>query len=268
MVTLYVSSLLLLVHNLIDKMSEIYERRLKKEFSFLQRLQNHPNTRGIIDIYYKERINGHGYKSVTETPNCTLYPNHFKIKYTFPVMYVGRGQVKNNWSHAFLLTTPETILMDPNRTIGDEFEIEGGAFSKGNVPFNSHISPNWVCIGALWQAANQGFGIWYFLVSLGALLNQEKTEMDPNDEIHLNDDAFNYWLEDRDMQPNNIIRWPYNLDQSFVISGSSSQERASTVNTEKKSMKITLRSQVPNEQNNEMPKRSMTLKQRNENEQA
>ena len=215
--------------------SGIYEIRLKKEFELLQRLQRHPNTRGIIDIYYKERVGSRGYKPIVDNPSTNLYPNSFKVTYTFPIMYVGRGQVKTNWSHSFTLEVPEYILMDPDKTVGNEFEIEGGCFPSGNVPFNSHISPNWVCIGALWQVANQGFGIWYFFVSLGALLNQEKTEMDPNDTVHLNGDAFDYWMEDRQMQPNNIINWPYNLDKDInIVPG----RHVEPVPTERRGMKI------------------------------
>lgn len=220
-------------------MSQVYEIRLKKEFEFLQRLQRHPNTRNVIDIRYKNRVGASDYKSVLENPTGPLFPNKFKITYTFPIMYVGRGQVKTNWSHSFYLEVPESILMDSNKTVGNEFEIEGGCFPDGMVPFNGHVSPNWVCIGALWQVANQGFGIWYFIISVGALLNQEKSEMDPNDTVHLNGDAWDYWMNDRQMAPNNDIKWPYNLDTVGVIRPT--QESKPTVQTRRGGMTITLK---------------------------
>ena len=33
-------------------MSQTYEIRLKKEFGLLQKLERHPNVKGIIKIYY------------------------------------------------------------------------------------------------------------------------------------------------------------------------------------------------------------------------
>ena len=49
-------------------MSQTYEIRLKKEFDLLQKLERHPNVKGIIKLYYEDRINGGGYKSILEMP--------------------------------------------------------------------------------------------------------------------------------------------------------------------------------------------------------
>ena len=192
-------------------MSKIYETRLRKEFELLQRLERHPNVKGIINIFYKERMSGGNYKSVLDEPQDALYPNSFKVKYTMP-MYVGEGQLKKDWSASFLFETPENILLNPESSLG--VEIEGNGFPEGSVPFNNHVSPGWVCTGTAWGVANQGFGIWYFIISLGCLFNQEKFMMaseDADENRHLNSDEFRYWKNVRKMQPNNHIDWPFKL---------------------------------------------------------
>jgi hypothetical protein len=199
-------------------MSETYEIRLRKEFELLQKLQRHPNVNNStirITVEYKERLNGKIFKSVLETPTCPVYPNSFRVTYKMP-MYVGEGQLKNDWQATFLFSVSEKTLMDPNSELG--VEIEGDNFPGGSIPYNNHISKGWVCTGTAWSVANQGFGIWYFIISLGCLFNQEKfimvyrIEDDPQYKLHhLNYDAFLYWKDVRKMQPNNKIDWPFNL---------------------------------------------------------
>jgi len=191
--------------------SETYEIRLRKEFELLQKLQRHPNVNNStikITIEYKERLNASIFKSVLEKPSCIVYPNTFRVTYKMP-MYVGEGQLKNNWQATFLFSTPEDILMNPNSKLG--VEIEGGHFPQGSLPYNKHISPGWVCSGTAWSVANQGFGIWYFIIGLGCLFNQEKFIMDDDGKAHLNGDAYRYWKDVRKKQPNNKIDWPFNL---------------------------------------------------------
>lgn len=194
-------------------MSKTYEIRLKKEFELLQKLERHPNVKGIIKLFYIDRIAGGGYKSILEDPQGGMYPYKFKVTYTMP-MYVGEGQIKNDWSTSFLFEVPENILMNPESKLGVEIEGNDGNFPAGSIPFNNHVSPGWVCTGTAWGVANQGFGIWYFVISLGCLLNQEKFMMasEPADENrHLNAAAFRYWKNVRKMQPNNQIDWPFKL---------------------------------------------------------
>ena len=202
-------------------MSKIYETRLKKEFELLQRLQRHPfNKNKVVQLYYKDRMGG-AYKSILDPINGPLYPNQFRVTYTMP-MYVDEGQIKNDWSATFLFEVPEEILMDPDSKLGVEIEGNNGNFPEGAVPFNNHVSTGWVCTGSAWGVANQGFGIWYFIISLGCLLNQEKFMMasDPSDENkHLNADAFRYWKNVRKMQPNNKIDWPFKLNETIFEPG-------------------------------------------------
>ncbi len=192
-------------------MSEIYNTRLRKEFELLQKLERHPfNAGGIIRIFYKDRFGGRDYKSIMDKPSSSLYPNEFKVKYTFPIMYVGPGQVVRNWSYSFLFTVSEDILISDKKVDSDFFRIENGEFPDGQIPFNSHVSKTWFCIGSEWESS-RGLGIWYFVVSIGGILNQDKSEMNIHETVHLNSAAYDYWVNDRNMKPNNEINWPFNL---------------------------------------------------------
>lgn len=193
--------------------SETYEIRLRKEFELLQKLQRHPNVNNStirITIEYKERLNGRTFKSVLEKPACVVYPNSFRITYQMP-MYVGEGQLKRDWQATFLFNTPENILMNTNSANNVAIEGNGGSFPNGSVPYNKHISTGWICTGSCWAVAQQGYGIWYFILCLGCLLNQEKFLIADDGQAHLNGDAYRFWKNVRKKQPNNIIDWPFNL---------------------------------------------------------
>lgn len=193
-------------------MSQLYETRLKKEFELLQKLDRHPDVKDIISIYYQERVGVKTYKSIQETPNG-LYPNSFKVTYTMP-MYVGAGKIKKDWSASFAFNVPESILMNPMSNLGVSIVGNNGNFKPGEVPFNNHCSTGFVCTGSAWEVANQGFGIWYFVIALGCLLNQEAFMMADNGH-HLNAAAYEYWDKIRRKKPNNDIKWPFKLNSEF-----------------------------------------------------
>lgn len=193
-------------------MSRIYETRLEQEFKLLQKLERNNSVKDYISIFYKERGSSSLYKSIKESPIDGDYPNHFKVVYTFPIMYVGRNLIERNWSYAFTFEVSEDILINNAKISADFFNIDGGSFPDGYIPFNSHVSRSWVCIGSEWESA-RGMGIWYFLISIGGLLNQDKSEMNIHETVHLNADAFDFWVNNRKMQPNNIIKWPTNLPE-------------------------------------------------------
>lgn len=209
-----------------------YEIRLKKEFDLLKKLQLHPNVKPYLTLYYKERLGGGNYKPITSEITskstddkglpCILYPNKFKFTYTMP-MYLGVGQLKEDWSASFLIDVPESVLMDPNKSLN--MEIEGGSFKE--KPFNNHCTNSWVCTGTIWDIA-QGCGLWYFVMSVGCLLNQDRivTPADASDEHrHLSAEAFRYWKNDRHMQPITDIKWPFNLDSVIFEPGGVSAGR-------------------------------------------
>jgi len=218
-------------------MSDTYEIRLREEFCLLQKLQQHPNVNNDtikITIEYKERLNAGAFKSILTNPTCRVYPDSFRVTYQMP-MYVGEGQLNKNWSATFLFDTPEEILMSKNSNLG--VAIEGGSFPHGSVPYNNHLQVGWVCTGTAWSVARQGFGIWYFIICLGCLFNQEKFMMDP-DKTHLNSNALMFWKNVRKMQPNNKIAWPFNLtDQKFSFGKADVHPKQSFSFGEKKTVK-------------------------------
>lgn len=193
-------------------MSQLYETRLKKEFELLQKLDRHPDVKDVISIQYQERIGNKSYISIQETPKG-LYPNSFMVTYTMP-MYVAAGKIKKDWSASFAFDVPESVLMNPMSNLGVRIVGNNGNFKQGEVPFNNHCSTGWVCTGSAWGVANQGFGIWYFVLALGCLLNQEEFMM-ANERHHLNSEAFEYWDKIRRRKPNNDIKWPFRLNTEF-----------------------------------------------------
>lgn len=199
----------------MNNKSQLYEERLRKEFSMLQRLQAHPSVKKILQISYMERTLSTQYKPITTPYKDIFAPYKFMVTYNMP-MLVGAGEWKRNWSASFTFETPAEILMNPRSQMG--VGIVGGRFPAGSIPFNNHISPGWVCTGTAWGIANQGFGIWYFIILLGCLLNQEKFMMayeDSEENRHLNSSAFRYWKNVRKMKPNNDIRWPFKLEDEI-----------------------------------------------------
>lgn len=187
----------------------MYEKRLQTEYELLQKLQG-SEISNIVDIHYKEREGGASqWKPIGQCPSSRLYPNTFRVTYTFPRMLVGPNQEVRNWKHSFLFSVSENVLMRQGSSMG--VEIEGGSFPEGQVPFNNHVSAGYVCTGSAWSIAQQGYGIWYFIICVGCLLNQEKFMIDAG-HIHLNRDALEYWKRIRGMRPNNDIKWPFDLN--------------------------------------------------------
>ena len=186
-------------------MSKIGQIRLAKEFANLQALQQDPRVDGIVNIEYNPAESGNRdeWVSIMVRPKNGLYPHRFKIEYHMP-MYVGPGRLERRWHAAFVLDAPEHVLMDPRSN--NNVELYEG-FPCG-VPYNNHVGAGWVCSGSAW-AVSRNMGLWYFVICLGCLLNQEEFIM--AGEPHLNAEAFHWWVEQRHKRPNNDIRWPFDL---------------------------------------------------------
>lgn len=187
----------------------MYENRLKIEFDLLQKLQA-SEVKDIVDIFYQERDRDTSHwKSIKTRPNSALYPNKFKVTYHFPKMYVGPDKIKKNWSGTIIFEVPEHILMHMGSGMG--VKIENDSFEEGEVPYNNHINKTYICTGTAWTIAQQGYGIWYFIICVGCLLNLERFMIDEKRE-HLNGDALTFWRTKRNMQPTNKIKWPFDLN--------------------------------------------------------
>lgn len=197
----------------------MYEKRLKIEFDLLQKLQN-SEVKNNVEISYMERDGRNPkWKPITNKPNSVLYPNRFKVTYHFPKMYVGPDKIVNNWSGTILFDVPESVLMHMGSSMG--VQIENGSFKEGEIPFNHHVSRSYICSGSAWTIAQQGYGIWYFIICVGCLLNMEKFMMD-TERRHLNERAFTFWKTKRAMKPTNKIRWPFDLNMQGNTSSSTS----------------------------------------------
>ena len=188
----------------------MYETRLKNEFALLQKLQA-SEAKKYIELFYKERQGRDDrWKPITTNPSSALYPCEFKVTYHFPRMYVNGGRLMNNWQWSFTFEVPENILMLTGSSMG--IQIEGGAFPADITPYNHHVSSTYVCSGGAWTIAQQGYGIWYFVILIGCLLNMEEFIMDRYGG-HLNQAAGEFWIHQRNRQPTNKIKWPFDLNQ-------------------------------------------------------
>lgn len=189
-------------------MTNMYEVRLRKELELAQQLQKSPEMKSITQIYARLRGGNGAYISILDINNPVLCPYEYKVVYTFPVMYVGPGETRRNFKCAISFKLTESILMQPNSRMG--VALEDGGFKPGEVPYNNHVIYGSICTGNAWEIS-RGFGMWYFIICIGCLLNQERFMID-EDHPHYNGEALYYWKNTRHMQPNCKINWPFDLN--------------------------------------------------------
>lgn len=189
-------------------MNETYEIRLREEFLNLRALQNDSEMKKILEMEYRER-NGNSFKSILLDPSIALYPSRYKVTYKMPV-YIDEGQLNTDWKGVFDFEVNEDKLMN-QKSKNPDYEFK----SIGGNPFNNHISPGFFCLGNAWEVSQQGFGLWYFVIAVGCIINQDKGWTADEDK-HLDSDAYKFWKYTRKMQPINNIKWPLNLrDKKF-----------------------------------------------------
>ena len=187
----------------------MYEIRLKREFELLQMLQN-SEVSDYIKIYYKERNERNpNWKPILSNPSGMYYPNSFKVTYRFPKMYISADKFIRNWEKSFFCTVDEQTLMNPSRPF--ILQIEGGCFNDDELPFCPHACKTNLCTGSASSVA-KSFGIYYFFDLVGAILNMDKSIVDTQNG-HYNPNALQWWREKRKFQPNNDIKWPYDLNE-------------------------------------------------------
>lgn len=196
-------------------MSKTFETRMREEFKWLQKLQSNPNVKDIVTIYYMPRTGASRWAPInTSIAQNSGYPVKFKVQYKMPMYVCPTGQMKKNWQGSiYFEVTEEAMLGNGSMGVG----IEGGGFPAGSIPYNKHVSQGFICCGNAWEVAKQGYGIWYFVIAVGALLNLDPFWQAEHGD-HLNGDAREFFENVRHRQPTNNIRWPYNLrDNSFTI---------------------------------------------------
>ena len=193
-------------------MSTLYESRLRIEHGLMQRLQTSEVSK-YLQVFYRERGGNDEWIPIMRSPSSPLYPEQFKVVYTFPRMYVENGKLVYNWTYAVTFAVNEQILMNPHSTMG--VTIENGSFPAGMMPFNNHITRTFICCGSAWELAQQGYGMYYFVICVGCVLNMDPFIM--ADGGHLNVQALNFWKTQLHKRPINNIKWPFDLKNRPAI---------------------------------------------------
>lgn len=188
----------------------LYEIRLREEFRNMRRLQQDFAMKPFLTIWYIDRLRGNTI-SVLEDPSSPLYPEQYKVRYSMPV-YTARGIIKRDWKGDFTISVSPEILMQPGSHQNPSCHLD----TANGRPFNHHISEGWMCTGGLWHVAKD-FGLWYFIIGCGSIINQESAWMDDSGAAHLDAEAYLYWKNDRRKQKISNIEWPFDLRNRIEI---------------------------------------------------
>jgi len=189
----------------------LYEIRLREEFKNMRRLQQDAGMKKVLAIWHTDRVTGHKI-SVLDNPESALYPEQYAIRYSMPV-YLAKTHFTRDWYGEFTVTMAYDILMKPESGNTPAYQLD----TARGVPFNHHISQGYFCSGGLWSVAKD-FGLWYFIIGCGGILNQESSWMDDSGSGHLNNEAYLFWKNDRHKQKINDIKWPFDLRNRIEIS--------------------------------------------------
>jgi hypothetical protein len=182
-------------------MSQFYEDTLlREEYKLVVKLQQDAEFVKYVTVKYEDRITGIA-KSVLNLPTANKYPEKYIVNYKMPV-YVSEGNVRNDYNATATITLSEAVLNNRNAANGPHVE-----FSSNFDPFNNHVKQTWICTGNAWSVAKDN-GLWHFIISLGALINQD--EFVCAEGVHIDKDAYNYWVERR-RRPVTPIKWPVDL---------------------------------------------------------
>lgn len=189
----------------------LYEIRLREEFKNMRRLQQDTGIKTVLAIWCADRISGR-IISVLDNPESALYPEQYTIRYSMPV-YLAKTHLKRDWYGDFTVTVAHDILMKPESGNVPAYQLD----TTQGVPFNHHISQGYFCSGGLWAVARD-YGLWYFIIGCGSIINQESIWMDDSGAGHLNNEAYLFWKNDRHKQKINTIKWPFDLRNRIEIS--------------------------------------------------
>jgi hypothetical protein len=173
---------------------------LKEEFGLVVRLQQEVEFSKYVNVSYEDRITGEA-RPVTFHPSGPRYPEKYIIEYRMPV-YVSPGQLRRDWQGTAMILLSEPVLTNKHSRHGPHV-----TFHSNFEPFNNHVRRDSICSGNAWAVARD-HGTWHFIISLGALINQD--EFVSADGGHMNGEAYDYWLA-RDRKPVTNIAWPLDL---------------------------------------------------------
>jgi len=182
----------------------LYEIRLREEFKMMRRLQNDSDVRGVLQIFFTDRLSQNQFGIGHETES-QLYPEQYQVNVKMPV-YTDVNVLNKNWEGGLSVKVNYSVLMNPGSNNPPETKLD----VSNALPFNHHISPTWLCIGGIWSVAKD-FGLWYFILGCCSLVNQEAAWMDDSGSGHLQPLAYRFWKIDRHKQRVNNINWPFDL---------------------------------------------------------
>ena len=187
-------------------MSNFYnDTLLKEEFKLLQQVQRDREVSKYITISYEDQVTG-AERQISLAPSNDLYPEKFFVKYRLPV-YIARGQKRDDYEANVEITINEEILKNRIADNGPHTE-----YSSNFRPFNNHVTDTWICTGNAWHVAKD-HGLWFYILALGALINQDGIVTDHERRQHINPEAFDYWVE-RGKRQITIINWPWDMGMS------------------------------------------------------
>jgi hypothetical protein len=188
----------------------LYEIRLREEFKNMRRLQQDHGMKRILAISFVDRLTGRSI-SVFDNPESQLYPEQYIISFSMPV-FLAKDNLKRDWHGDFTVTLAQDTLMMPESRNVPVYQLD----TTNGIPFNHHISQGYFCTGGLWSVAKD-YGLWYFIIGCGSIINQESIWMDDRGVGHLNNEAYLYWKNDRRKQKINNIQWPFDLRSRIEI---------------------------------------------------
>lgn len=176
------------------------ETMLKEEFLLVVRLQQDPEFSKYVSVSYEDRTTLK-VQPVTVQPKGPRYPEKYIVEYLLPV-YVSPGQLRRDWHGTVTILLSEPVLTNRHSHQGPHV-----SFHSNFEPLNHHVRQNSICSGNAWLVA-RGNGIWHFIISLGALINQD--EFVCAEGGHMNSAGYRYWVA-RERKPVTNIKWPLNL---------------------------------------------------------
>ena len=175
---------------------------LRQEFILVAKLQQDAEFSKYASVSYEDRNTRSGeVQSVDVQPSGPRYPEKYIVDYHMPV-YVEPGQLRRDWHGTVTMLLSESVLMKEHSN-----QAPHVTFHSDFTPFNNHVRRDMICVGNAWAVARKN-GLWHFIISLGALINQD--EFVSAEGSHYSDEAYRYWVT-RDRKPVTNINWPLDL---------------------------------------------------------
>jgi hypothetical protein len=189
----------------------LYQIRLREEYNNMRRLQQDTVMKKILSIVYVDRVSCNE-MTMQEVPEANLYPEQYKVCFKLPV-FIAKDNLKKDWQGIFTVRLTQDTLMNPESGSVPAYQLD----TAQGVPFNHHITQGYFCTGGLWTVAKD-YGLWYFIIGCGSILNQESAWMDDSGAGHLNNDAYLYWKLNRMKRKITDIQWPFDLRSRIEVS--------------------------------------------------